>query len=250
MKAYLGTLILSTVLLCSIQQAHSQQGISKYEIGVTVGTMIYQGDLTPSRIGSYRTPGPALNLFVNRLVNRSFAVRSSLMLGRLRGDDSKYANPDWRRERNFRFYSPVAELSGLVVWNPLGTNYRTGETKSLTPYLFGGAGISFLNSRPDASAFNAAYFAGDPGVISGLAQDGKHGTPKGILVLPVGAGLQYDLTPKFSLVGETSYRFTTTDYIDGFSQSANPTFFDHYLSHTIGIIYRPGRKTSLDCPVF
>ena len=90
--------------------------------------------------------------------------------------------------------------------------------------------------------------------------DSAHSLPKVIPVLPVGAGLRYFFSPKFGLNLEASYRVSFTDYIDGFSQAANPDLKDHYMNYALGIIFRPGGdsgsgsggyggKSKLGCPV-
>ena len=40
---------------------HSQTFNPKFQFGVGAGTLIYQGDLTPSAQGSYRTLRPLIN---------------------------------------------------------------------------------------------------------------------------------------------------------------------------------------------
>ena len=85
---------------------------------------------------------------------------------------------------------------------------------------------------------------------AGLAVDAAKSLPPIIPVLPVGAGVRYSLNDRFSLIGETSYRLSFTDYLDGFSKAANPNKNDHYLSHSIGVIYSFKKKNNkeLGCP--
>ena len=229
-------------LLCFIlNRTYAQVDLSKLEIGLTAGVFVYQGDLTPARLGSYSTLKPTVNLFVNRILNPDFSLRTSLFYGGLKGDDAIYSHPDWRRQRNFYFTATVFELSELIVWNAWSTD------KKLTPYLFGGAGLSLLNIKRDWSRFNGEFFQLE-NLSSKLAEDIAHGTPKLVPVFPVGAGLRYSVTRKLSVIAETSYRLTRTDYLDGFSKAANAQFYDHYQSHTIGILYQFGKKSTLNCP--
>ncbi|MGZ3901897.1 MAG: hypothetical protein ACXVDC_16340, partial [Bacteroidia bacterium] len=85
------------VLLFSIANSRTfaQINFSKLEIGLTGGIFVYQGDLTPSAIGSYRTLKPAVNLFVNRILNSTISMRTSLFYGGLMGNDAAYKSPDW-----------------------------------------------------------------------------------------------------------------------------------------------------------
>lgn len=218
----------------------------KFQFGVGAGTFIYQGDLTPSALGSYRTMKPVISLFASKFLTPSFSARANLAFGGLRGDDAKYSNPAYRQQRNFNFRSPVAELSAIGEWNVLGRNYIS---RGLAPYVFAGVGYSFLRIRRDWSNLNTEYFSAESELMTGLTEDAQRSLPKGLLVMPVGIGARYYLSDKIGISAETSYRFTSTDYLDGFSRSANPSKRDYYYSHTIGVVYRIGKKNTLDCPV-
>ena len=123
------------------------------------------------------------------------------------------------------------------------------STRGFSPYLFGGAGYSFLRIHRDWSKLNTEYFSAESTLMTGLAEDAQHPLPKGLLVLPVGIGARYYLSDKVGISAETSYRIFSNDYLDGFSRAANPSRKDNYYSHTIGIVYRVGKKNVLDCPV-
>jgi hypothetical protein len=96
-------------------------------------------------------------------------------------------------------------------------------------------------------SFNGEFFTSED-LGSRLAEDIAYKTPKLIPVVPVGIGVQLSLTKKLSLTAETAYRLTRTDYLDGFSQAGNPNLHDHYFSHTVGLLYKFGKKSSLSCP--
>jgi hypothetical protein len=233
---------------------YGQVSTPKWEVGVNVSAFIYQGDLAPSKIGSYKTPGAGFGIYANRILNDWFSLRTSFVFGELRGDDSKYASPAWRQQRNLNFRTSVYEFSEMIVWNILGNNYdrsngydRTGSR--LTPYLFGGIGYSFLHIRRDASKFNTHYFVAGSKEAVGLAADEAHSLPKGIPVIPVGAGVRYGLSQALSATAEIAYRATFTDYLDGFSKVANPSRNDHYYSVSVGLVYRFGTINTLKCPV-
>ncbi|MBL7744436.1 MAG: hypothetical protein JNN00_13255 [Chitinophagaceae bacterium] len=217
----------------------------KFQFGIGVGTFVYQGDLTPSALGSYKTMKPAINLFAARLINSSFAWRANLAFGGLKGDDAKYANPEYRQQRNFNFTSRVFEIAGMAEWNILGRNYIS---RGFAPYVFGGVGYNFVNISRDYSNLNAEYFGTESDLLTGLTTDAQRSLPKGLLLLPVGVGTRYYLSDRIGISAETSYRIMSNDYLDGFSQAANPNKGDHYYSHTLGIVYRIGKKNTLGCP--
>jgi hypothetical protein len=243
-------LLIPVVFVMIIPELRAQKKSTGLELGAGLGLFVYQGDLTPQRLGSFRTMKPGIVLSAAHIMSPSFAVRLNFSAGSLKGDEAKYNNPEYRKFRAFAFKSPLVEIAPQLVWNPLGKN---DAEKSLSPYLFAGAGISFQNIKRDYSRFDAAYF-GDGSIIpQGIAADEQKRLPKIRMVIPLGAGLRYNLSHSFALNTEVSYRLLNTDYLDGFSIAANPERNDHYQSISAGIIYRMGNhkksKNGLGCPV-
>jgi len=249
MKAFLKTTTLIFLICSDAERLRAQTNLAEFEFGISGGVFVYDGDLTPSRLGSYRTLKPVINLNVTRIITPMFAARTTLSFGSLKGDDSKYRVPEYRQQRNFKFTSPVFEFSELVVAD-LFKNNMSRERSSWSPYLFAGAGLSVLKIKRDWSRFNAEYFSGEQSTIQGLAADVQHHLPRTIAVLPAGVGVRYVVSRKISVTAETSYRFSFTDYLDGFSRAADPSMRDSYQSHTIGIVYQfVKNNSSWKCPV-
>lgn len=237
----------AALLLCISVYSPAQQNNPKYEFGLNLGFLVYQGDLTPKRLGSFETQKLALGLHASRLISASLAARANLVWGKLKGDDGVYENPDYRKQRNFNFTSPVFELSAQLLWNPLRRNYID---RGFSPYIFAGGGFSILRVRRDWSNISTTYFNPEVSEVwAGLAADSAHALPRIIPVVPVGAGVRYYFSPRLGINAEASYRLAYTDYIDGFSQAANPKRNDHYANYSIGIVYRTGKKDLLKCPV-
>ena len=230
------------LLALSPGHAHAQLRLDNYSFGLRLGTFVYQGDLTPSPIGSFRTPSFSWGLSVARKLRGPFSTRLDLNSGGLRGNDAAYSTPAWRQQRAFRFGGRVREVAGLLVYEPL-------SSRRLQPYALGGIGLASLRIEPDFSRFNEAYFPGED-LGNRLKEDQARTPPRTLLVLPVGAGLKYALSPKFSLTAEGSYRLMHSDYLDGVSQAANPKQGDHYLQVSLGIWYSPNRKGEIGCPVW
>src|SRR5205085_9589347 len=103
MKAlsYSSAVIFSLIGL--INTSTAQTTLPKYEAGLRLSALAYQGDLSPSVVGSYKTPTLGFGAFVTKNLNRSFSIRANLGYAKLRGDDAAYSKPDWRQERNFNF---------------------------------------------------------------------------------------------------------------------------------------------------
>ena len=234
----------------SCVNANSQSSlIPRYEIGVHLGSFIYQGDLTPNELGAFNTMKPGFGISATRNINSLYAVRFQLLRGSLKGDDSKYDDPAWRQQRNFNFKTPVTELSALLVRNVIGLIPNEAGIINFSPYIFGGISYSFLKIKRDWSQFDYSHFAGETAVINGLNEDINHKIPKGIFSLPIGFGVRYGITEKLSFSLEATYRILDTDYLDGFSQAANPDKNDHYHTIMAGLIYSFGKRNRFDCPV-
>jgi Domain of unknown function (DUF6089) len=226
--------------------ALAQKSKYRYEFGLGAGFTVYQGDLTPRRLGSFETQQFSLALQASRIMTASFSARASFVAAKLKGDDAVYEEPEFRQERNFFFISPVKELSLQLVWNITAGNYRD---RGFSPYLFGGGGLALVKIRRNWSRINAAYFSESATLWPGLEADSVHRLPRILPVIPVGAGVKYFFKPNWAVNAEATYRFATTDYLDGFSESANPDKKDNFLSYTVGLIFRPGRMGDWKCPV-
>jgi hypothetical protein len=238
------TVLVAVLVSGNFYFLHAQINLSKYEVGLSGGVFVYQGDLTPQTLGSYKTLKPQFALHLYRVLSPSFSVRLNFNRGKLYGNDAAYLNPEWRKQRSFTFTTPVTEVSAQAVWSLLSQ-----KSSRFSPYLFAGAGFSFLNIKRDWSNLNTSVFGDGSAVQAGLVIDAAKILPRIIPVVPVGVGVRYSLNDRFSLIGETSYRLSFTDYLDGFSKSANAGKNDHYMSHSVGIVYSFGKKNkTLGCP--
>jgi hypothetical protein len=245
LKAKTTAIVFIVFLSASIKS--NAQFYKDMSIGLNGGIYVYQGDLTPQKLGSFKTIQPGFSLFAKKPINYFLSARLHISVARLKGDDSRYSEPAYRKQRNFYFTSSVNEFSGQLVWNIRGMNY---EDKGIQPYIFSGAGVSLIKTRKDFSRIDPTVFGEGSDVIAGLAVDNAHGTPRAIFSVPVGVGAEYPISNRFSVNIETSYRFIFTDYLDGFSQSANPKLQDHYHSTSAGLIYKFGnRDKGIACPV-
>jgi hypothetical protein len=225
--------------------ARSQNFIQDMEIGAAPGIYIYQGDLAPSVLGSLKTPRFGFNIWTSKPVRSNVDLRLSFSIASLRGDESKYSNPEYRQERNLKFDASIKELMLLAVWTP--PNFRS----KVSPYVFGGLGVSLTNIDRDASGYNLAYF-GDGPVTENLVEDMNTKTPRVLPVLPLGAGARYPLSARLSVYLESTFRVSRSDYLDGFSKVANPKRKDNYHSTNAGLIYsfsKNNKKTREGCPV-
>lgn len=233
------TLVTAFILVIVHASSIAQFSTSKFEIGLNGGILAYQGDLSRSAAGDYKSLKPAVGVYVSKVLDPYFSLRANLLVGKVAADETKYTTPFWKQHRGFKFTSSVAELSSVIVFNPFGEN-TADNIRRLTPYVFAGLGLSLLNIKRDWSNLDKTFYDEKSSVQLGLGLDTVHSLPKLIPVLPVGAGLRFAISPQFSLNTEATYRFTATDYLDGFQYSGNPKNKDGYYGVSIGISYRLG----------
>jgi hypothetical protein len=246
LKARTTAIVLITFLFIAVNS--NAQFYKDMSVGLNGGVYIYQGDLTPERLGSSTTIQPGLSVFAKKPINHFLAARVHISMANLKGNDSRYGKPEYRQQRNFYFTTPVKEFSAQLVWNIFGKNY---EDNGIMPYVFSGAGVSVIGVKKDYSRMDTAFFnKNSPEVMDGLATDNISGTPRTLFSVPVGIGFELPVSDRLSVNIETAYRFIFTDYLDGFSQSANPKRQDHYHSTSAGIIYKFRKKDKgIGCPV-
>jgi hypothetical protein len=248
MKAYFRkSSFVIIIIAVSILHANSQFQSKGIEAGIGLGAYVYEGDLTPNRFGSFKTIKPGIHFLGSKIVNSNLSLRINLAIAKLKGDESKYSNPEYRQQRNFNFKTGLFELSALGVWDIRGNNYNR-EKGRLSPYIFSGAGLSFVKIKRDWSNLNTEFFDPESAVQTGLAIDAQKKLPRILPFIPTGLGLRYEISNRFSINAETSYHFVFIDYLDGFSYSANPKRDDHYHSTSIGLIMKFGKGSSLACP--
>jgi hypothetical protein len=226
------------ILVFDETKIQAQFKTSRYEFGVNAGTLVYQGDLTPGNAGNYRSLKPALAFSVSRLLTQHFALSANLTLGKLTEDESRYDDPLWRQSRRFSFTTRITELSTLAVWN--FTKADEYHQPRFIPYVFAGAGLTLLHTRKDWSKVNTAVYGESSQVQVGLAIDTLKSANSVIAVLPLGVGLKYRFTSQMFFNTSFTYRFTSSDYIDGFKYSGNATKKDGYYGMSLGILYTFG----------
>lgn len=137
-------------------------------------------------------------------------------------------------------------MSTVLVWNILGKS-ADRDYRKLSPYVFAGAGITFLNVKRDWSKIDTTFFDSKSTAIVGLGRDTLQATPRILPIIPLGIGLKYAISDKIGIKGEATYRVAFSDYIDGFSYSAYPGANDKYYGVSIGISFNLG-KNNYKCP--
>ncbi len=218
--------------------SNAQMQTSPWSIGISGGTLVYQGDLVPTTTGNLKTLKPAIGVHITREINEYFSIRTNLLFGKVSSDEARYTTPSWRPKRAFKFSTPVTELSGLLMFEPMG--HYDGYGSRIRPYVFGGLGVTLLNISRDYSRFDTTVFNKNTSAYTGLVLDTLQTPPRILATLPLGGGLQYHFNTQWSVFGEAVLRLTASDYLDGFKYAANPKNNDRYYGISIGLNYKFG----------
>jgi hypothetical protein len=221
---------------------------SRWEVGGGISTFIYQGDLTPRKLGSFETLKPGFLVFGNYKLKNQLRLQAAFAMGKLKGNDAKYSKPAYRQERNFLFTTLVKELS-LKLQYQIHKNYL-GDEALLYPYISAGIAFNFFNIKKDYSGLSTKLSSAEPQILAGIAADDNHGTPKALISLPIVVGVRKLYNERWDLFAEANYRFVFTDYLDGFSKAANPSRNDKFYSISVGAIYKFRKNNSISCPKY
>lgn len=214
MKKLLPFLILVTLSTSSKAQ-------SRFSAYLGGGMCLYLGDLQSSGFPNLKTLGLSGQAGFTYQFYGHFSASLNYQYAMLKGNDG-YSTELARRYRNLGFYSHVHEISLRLNYDIL----RMDKFKVI-PYIFVGIGTFRFNPR----AFDGTELQplGTEGQYIG---DNKYPQPYSnwAFSLPLGLGVKYRISCRFSIKGEVTYHKTFTDYIDDVSSSyptsANPAAFD------------------------
>lgn len=236
-----GLLLLVSVVAIA-QDAENANPPGRYEIGLGLGRNQYFGDLHSNRLYASSGANMSLQGFIRRRISSNVSVRGNFLLGKMSASDLDEPNHRWDYRR-LKFTTPVAELSAMLEVYPLGRQAEANAHHRWLPYGLVGVGSAYTN--PIVTQLPGATAPPSP---EKLAAD-RASLVKTAAVFPVGLGVTYAINPKLSAGLELSYRFSTSDYLDGFRQAGYEysRHRDSYLVAHIQVAYkiRPPGNTSI-----
>ena len=234
--------ILLLIAFCLTQEGNAQRWkLRRYEALFGVGFLNYFGDVGGAATSdnwfglkdlSIKHPRPSLYLGARYKIRENRGLKLNLMYGFLAGDDVGSKNND----RGFEFTTSLFEPSLQYEFSIISEEKRyqssalfnkrgmVNNYSQINLYLYAGIGGVFYNPKVNDVMKNAP------------AYDPNHS--KAGIVLPVGIGLKYVINQNWSIGGEFGVRFTTTDYLDGYSHPAYSKANDLYYFGFINGIYR------------
>jgi len=212
----------------------------QWDFGGALGITSYQGDLDALKVNAgFREINYAASAYLRRNLSNHFAMRANLLAGKLAGDDSNFAEPEWRVRRGISFESPLIEFAMLGEIYPLGMYPRKSMKirRAIAPYAIVGFGAAYSNPKVN---WNNADTNGEVNPI--FAQQDKDAKLNKVnVVLPIGMGFRFVLKDHSTFSIEGALRPTFSDYLDGISLAGNPNENDWYFTAQIGFNYPFGK---------
>lgn len=219
--------------------SYSQQWkLGRFEIIGGVGTSNYFGDLGGAKIRDkmgiadldIEYTRPSLVFGARYRIKEKMAIKAIIGYANIYGSDISSFN----NYRAYSFSTNLFELSGQFEYDFFSPKrYSRFSTRgvrdalykfkaSITAYGFVGLGgaVFFQKAKDDL-------------ITSGRFVDNKHLA----LAIPLGVGVKYPLTNRMFVGFEFGGRFTTSDYIDGFSPIASNSIDIYYLS-VVNVSYK------------
>lgn len=222
LKKVLILFVLTSLTVSATAQRYFRTKQHYIEVGIMVGATNYSGDVAQRDIHIAETEF-GFGALVRYHVNSRFFLKAQYYSGFISGDDR---NSDYRKNRSFRFFSPLNELAILGEFVPFAVQHvsNTGLHRYyISPYVFLGAGAA--HTRPDAEFYGPEAEA-DRYLRVPLPEEGK--TNRFFFTMPVGFGLRIDFSERLTFGVEGGWRPVFNDNLDGIRLNGNPDKGDWY----------------------
>lgn len=209
-----------------------------WEGGCYAGTAVYQGDLVPSLMGSFKDAAPVGGITAGYYFKHGIGLSTTIAVGGLRGDDAQWSRPEWRRQRRFSFKTGFGEWSLVATYDCLA---RLRERKNKIKWglvMMAGGGVVYTNPSRDVSGLDSVAFSPGDAAVSGLKQDMDRSpaTWTGLLIL--GGGIRYYVNKRTAVYTEVRLHCGSSDRMDGFRNAVSSSRPDGYMTYTVGYSVR------------
>lgn len=200
------------VLACSIHTTSAQtffqyQRTGELTLHLGGGLSKYFGELSNDR--ALGDVNPYLSLGLSLPIKSKFFLRPEISYYQISAADADLPENDSRRTRNLSFKSHNWEASLMAVYG-LYSQRQGRKSPSFRPYVMAGVGFTYFNPQAE---LDGVWYELQPLFTEGI--DYK----KFMAILPLGAGLGYQINDGIQIALELSYRFTFTDYLDDVSMT-------------------------------
>ncbi len=222
---------------------------SKWEAGVILGGMNYQGDLVPEIYPVPEETNLAYGIFSRWYFNPNFSFRLQGVRGQLSGNDSN-SDLTATQERRYRFTTTLHELNGMIEWDPFGHKRHQEPfkfTKKVTPYGFIGGGFIHRNTDVVFGSYNPSLPISEDELeelMTKVENERRAGEPSFNPSTTIGGGLKFDFSRAFTLGVHLAANYNFTDYLDGVSLLGNAETNDWYWLGAASATFRFDAKDS------
>jgi hypothetical protein len=245
---YMKQLLFALLLLCANLISYSQTDDKTWtkELGISLGAMNCNTDISglPVDMHSFKLSGGA---YFGISYLQKIGLRLEGTLGTVTASDTRATKEDLRM-RNLNFTSGITELSLLAEVHPLNLLSREDNTPALSLYLLAGIGYFGFDPRTQLNG-QWVYLQPLHTEGEGFPETGRPNYKLSGLSIPIGGGLQYNLSDRFILHGEVVYRFLNPDYLDDVSTTyIDPNLFNKYLSPGDAALARQLADRSYEIP--
>ena len=208
----------------------AQTADKKFAVGVSVIRTEYNGDYGNGTFDFRQTMNPGIGLSMSYYINPSFNV----------GLQGTYGDYGYRKSTDDMFIGRKLDAS-LFTHYQLNNGYILKKESNFSPFLSVGFGLASYAISNSATPY--------PTIIVGGID----------LILPVGAGLKFEISKQFAIQYQYLYTFTNSDVHDQnrsgglenvyFGTSAHPYSLpgnDAYGQHIFSLIFNLGKLKDTD----
>ncbi len=202
------------------------QSQDRFDIGAFGGASYYMGDINNKRI--FYSPAPSYGGLVYYHFTTRYSLKTSFYKASLSGNDKDFKDP-YKQLRNASFSANLLDISVQLEFNFSPYENMTKLKDNFTFFVAGGLGANIMLGG-----------SSDPG---------------GILVIPMGGGIKYNLVKRLTVGAEWSYRRMTGDKMDGVVNQSNKMYHssvhnrDWYSFGGLFLSYKIFSKEGR-CPVY
>jgi OOP family OmpA-OmpF porin len=200
-----------------------------WDFGAHFGLTYGSTDIASSKMG-IGSKKLAFGVDATKFISHSFGIQARFLTGGLKGTDDVEELFQYKTSINYDL-----TLNALFQIGNLSFLSRKHEIA-----IYGTIGAGVINFTPKVSIDGGITELA--GIYSQYTQPYEYPDYKSTsaLVVPIGIGLKYHVSPKLSITGEYSYRTTQSDKLDGFFKLLSAD--DHYSSLNFGVAYHFGHK--------
>lgn len=182
------------------------------ELGLSGGTSLYSGDLSPEEFGVYfEELNLAYGIFGRFNISKPFSLRVGITQGELTADDSKVPERETVRGLNFRTTLTDIALTGEYNFLRIGAE----DGVQIVPFVTGGVSVFYYSPE---TKLDGEFIELQPIGTEGQGLPG-YDEPYRLAqaAIPVGAGLKFVFKNRVTLGFEFVGRRLFTDYLDDVS---------------------------------